>query len=38
MSLFSISGSVTAIGQSIFNNDLSIYAYIELTEVSGRRV
>lgn len=38
MSLFSINGTVTAIGQSLFNNDLTIYAYIEITEVSGRRV
>lgn len=38
MDLFSISGTVTAIGQSWFNNDLAIYAFIEITEASGRRV
>lgn len=38
MGLFSISGTVTAIGQSLFNSDLAIYAYVEITEASGRRV
>lgn len=38
MGLFSISGTITAIGQSIFNNDFTIYAYVEVTEASGRRV
>lgn len=38
MGLFSISGTVTAVGQSVFNNDIAIYAYIEITEASGRRV
>jgi len=38
MGLFSISGTVTAIGQSLFNNDIAVYAYIEITEASGRRV
>jgi hypothetical protein len=38
MGLFSISGTVSAIGQSIFNNDIAVYAYIEITETSGRRV
>jgi hypothetical protein len=38
MGLFSISGTVSGIGQSIFNNDIAIYAYIEITEASGRRI
>ena len=38
MSLFSIKGTVTAIGQSQFDNALTIYAYLEITEASGRRV
>src|SRR6185295_8484373 len=38
MSLFSISGTVTAIGQSASTNDLTIFAYLEITEASGRRV
>jgi len=38
MSLFSIKGAVTAIGQSQFNNAITIYAYLEITEPSGRRV
>jgi hypothetical protein len=38
MSLFSISGTVTALGQSAFTNDLTIFAYLEITEASGRRV
>jgi hypothetical protein len=38
MSLFSISGTITAIGQSAFSNDLTIFAYLEITEASGRRV
>ncbi len=38
MGLFSISGTVTAIGQSVFNYDIALYAYIQITESSGRRV
>lgn len=38
MSLFAIEGTVTAVGQSLFDNDVTIYAYIEITETSGRRV
>lgn len=38
MGLFSNSGTVTAIGQSLFNSDLAIYAYVEITEASSRRV
>jgi hypothetical protein len=37
MSLSAISGTVTAVGQSVFNNDLTIFAYLEITEASGRR-
>lgn len=35
MSLFSVNGTVTAIGQSLFNNELAIYAFIEITEALG---
>jgi hypothetical protein len=38
MSLSAISGTVTAVGQSVFSNDLTIFAYLEITEASGRRV
>ncbi|MEA2913403.1 MAG: hypothetical protein QOJ15_5484, partial [Bradyrhizobium sp.] len=38
MSLFLVSGTVTAIGQSAFTNDLTIFAFPEVAEVSGRRV
>jgi hypothetical protein len=38
MSLSAISGTVTAVGQSVFTNDLTIFAYVEITEASGRRV
>jgi hypothetical protein len=38
MSLSAISGTVTAVGQSVFTNDLTIFAYLEITEASGRRV
>ena len=38
MSLFSIEGTVTAVGKSQFDNALTIYAYPEITEASGRRV
>jgi hypothetical protein len=38
MSLFSIKGTVTAIGQSQFDNSITFYAYLEITEPSGRRI
>lgn len=38
MGLFAINGTITTIGQSVFTNDLTVYAYIEIREVSGRRV
>lgn len=38
MSLLSITGTVTAVGQSQFDNILAIYAYLEITEPSGRRI
>jgi hypothetical protein len=38
MGLFAIKGQVTAIGQSVFDNTLTIYAYVEITAVSGQRV
>lgn len=31
-------GTVTALGQSQFDNVVTIYAYIEITEASGRRI
>ena len=37
MGLYSITGTVSAIGQSNFDNDLYIYAYIAVTDQSGRR-
>lgn len=38
MSLFAVTGTVTSIGQSTFNDSERLYAYIEITESSGRRV
>jgi hypothetical protein len=38
MGLLSIKGTVTAHGQSHFDNYLTIYAYLEITEPSGRRI
>lgn len=34
----SINDTVTALGQNVFDNNLTIYAYLEITEASGRRV
>jgi hypothetical protein len=38
MSLFQINGKVTAMGQSEFDNVVTLYSYIEITEDSGLRV
>jgi hypothetical protein len=38
MSQMKISGSVTALGQHSVLNDGAIYAYVEITEDSGRRL
>jgi hypothetical protein len=38
VSLFAVNGVVTSIGQSEFNSTEQVYAYIEITEPSGRRV
>lgn len=38
MGLLSIKGTVTAIGQSQFDNNMAVYAYLEITEANGRRV
>jgi hypothetical protein len=38
MSLLTFKGTVTALGQSQFDNVVTIYAYIEITEASGRRI
>lgn len=37
MSLFEIEGTITSIGQSEFDNDGTVYAYIEITDASGVR-
>jgi hypothetical protein len=36
--LFAVKGSVTNIGQSEFNNNAQNFAYVEISEPSGRRV
>jgi hypothetical protein len=36
--LFAVKGSVTTIGHSEYNNNAQNFAYIEITEPSGRRV
>jgi hypothetical protein len=36
--LFVVKGSVTGIGQSKYNTNAEVFAYIEVTEPSGRRV
>jgi hypothetical protein len=38
MTLFQINGTVTAIGQSEFDNVVTLYAYLEITEASGSRI
>jgi hypothetical protein len=38
MSLLNLKGTITALGQSHFDNVVTIYAYIEITESSGRRI
>jgi hypothetical protein len=38
MTLFQINGTVTAIGQSEFDNVVTLYAYLEITEDSGRLI
>lgn len=38
MSLLNIKGTITAYGQSVVDNVMTIYAYIEITEPSGRRI
>lgn len=38
MNLFCVEGTVSAIGQFQFDNSLTVYAYIQITEKSGRRV
>lgn len=36
--LFSVKGAVTNVGQSKYNNNAEVFAYVEVTEPSGRRV
>lgn len=38
MSLFKISGTIAAIGQSEFDNTGTLFAFIEIVEPTGRRV
>jgi hypothetical protein len=37
MSLFELDGTITAIGQSVFDNNGTVYAYLEITEPGGGR-
>ena len=37
MNLFEVEGTVTALGQNVFDNNVMIYAYIALTDTAGRR-
>ncbi len=36
--LFAVKGTVTTVGQSMLDNDVELFAYVEVTEPSGRRV
>lgn len=38
MSVFKITGTIAAIGQSQFDNHATLYAFVEIVEPSGRRV
>lgn len=37
MNLFELEGTVTALGQCVFDNTGMIYAYITITDASGQR-
>ncbi|GAA0005945.1 hypothetical protein [Bradyrhizobium diazoefficiens] len=37
MNLFELTGTVTALGQSAFDNDVAVYAYLEVTDRDGGR-
>jgi hypothetical protein len=37
MNLFELKGTVTAIGQSVFDNDVAVYAFVEITDIEGGR-
>ena len=37
MGLYSLNGTITRLGQSEFNNDVTIYAFIEITDSKGAR-
>ncbi|MDH2399829.1 hypothetical protein QCM77_07700 [Bradyrhizobium sp. SSUT18] len=37
MNLFELEGTVTALGQSLFDNDVAVYAYIEISDLEGGR-
>lgn len=37
MNLFEVQGTVTALGQSMFDNDVAVYAYITITDDADRR-
>ena len=36
MNLYEVKGTVTALGQNIFDNNVHVYAYVEVTDVDGR--
>jgi hypothetical protein len=38
MDLFERDGTLTAIGQSVFSNDPTVYAYLEITDHTGWRM
>ena len=38
MGLYSLNGTITRLGQSEFNNDFQIYAFIEITDAVGARM
>lgn len=37
MNLFELTGTVTALGQSSFDNDVAVYAWVEITDREGGR-
>lgn len=37
MNLFELRGKVTALGQSVFDNDIVVYAFVEITDLEGSR-
>ena len=37
MNLFELKGTVSALGQSVFDNDVVVYAFVEITDFEGGR-